>query len=337
MQQKNYNIEMVRALSFVMVIVIHVANYFCRAFEHISMGEYLFASVLNTLARVSVPCFFMISGALLFGRNETMQKSIQRVIRFLPVLIVWTMIYYLFNTFYMDQTVEMKKILEVPAEAHLWYLYVMIPIYLILPFLQAMCRGMDERLEKSFVILGTVLITVLHLMSYAHLEFYYDVPILGNRVYIYYLFMGYVIAKYKDKFPKSKKLWGTLFIGSSLINVIVTALYSIHIGDHYERFVEYGCPFVVISSVAFFIMMLQAGGGKLQLKESVRKVVDTCCSCSFGIYLIHILFLDNFKKHVKAYEVSAYWAVPVLVAAILGISLLCVYLMRKTSVGRKIT
>lgn len=141
MRQKNYNIEMIRALSFVMVIVIHVANYFCRGFEYINLGEYLFASTLNTLARVSVPCFFMISGALLLGRNETIKKSLQRVARFLPVLIVWTIVYYVFNTFYMNQTVELKKILEVPAEAHLWYLYVMIPIYLILPFLQAMCRG----------------------------------------------------------------------------------------------------------------------------------------------------------------------------------------------------
>lgn len=336
MQQKNYNIEIVRALSFVMVIIIHVANYFCRAFEYIGMGEYLFSLVLNTLARVSVPSFFMISGALLLGRNETMKKNLQRVSRFLPVLVIWTAIYYLFNTYYMDQTVELKKILEIPAEAHLWYLYVMIPIYLMLPFLQAMCRGMSAKLEKEFVIVGTVVVVVLHIISYANLKLYYDVPILGNRVYIYYLFMGYVIAKYKDTLPKRRGLWLSIFLGSSALNVVATTIGSIWLNNHCERFVEYGNPFVIVSSLAFFIMMMQAGDGKIQVKESLKHIIDTGCACSFGIYLIHILFLDNFKKYVKAYEVSAYWAVPALVVSILGVSLLCVYLIRKTAIGRKI-
>lgn len=82
MQQKSYNIELLRAMSFVMVIIIHVANCFCRAYEFISTGEYLFSLTLNTLSRVSVPCFFMISGALLLGRNEPMKKSLKRALRF---------------------------------------------------------------------------------------------------------------------------------------------------------------------------------------------------------------------------------------------------------------
>lgn len=337
MQQKNYNIELVRALSFVMVIIIHVANYFCRAYEYINTGEYLFSLVLNSMARVSVPCFFMISGALLLGRNETMKKSLQRVVRFLPVLIVWTIIYYVFNTYYMDQDVNLKKILEVPAEAHLWYLYVMIPIYLVLPFLQAMCRGMDAKLEKAFIILGSILVVLQPIMFYAKIDLYFGIPIFGDRVYIYYLFIGYFIAKYIDQIPKKKGLWFSVFVGSSLATVVVTAIGSSFMGDHMEQLLTYGCPFIIISSAAFFVMILQAGNGNVQLKESVRKVIDTCCGCSFGIYLIHILFLDNFKKHVKAYEVSAYWAVPALVIGILGVSILCVYLIRKTSIGRKIT
>ncbi|MEE1087027.1 MAG: acyltransferase family protein [Schaedlerella sp.] len=335
--QKNYNIEMVRALSFVMVIVIHVANYFSRAFEHIGMGEYLFSLILNTFARVSVPCFFMISGALLLGRNETMKKSLQRVQRFLPVLVVWTIIYYFFNTYYMDQTVVVKKLLKVPAEAHLWYLYVMIPIYLVLPFLQAICRGMDQKLERAFIIMGSIIVVLQPIMFYSGFKLYYDIPIFGNRVYIYYLFLGYFITKYKDQISKRRGLWLTIYLVSSAGTVVATTIGSIIMGDHMEQLLTYGCPLIIISSAAFFIMILQAGNGNLQLKDSVKKTIDLCCGCSFGIYLIHILFLDNFKKYVKAYEVSAYWVIPVLVVGIMGASLLCIYLIRKTSIGRKIT
>ncbi len=337
MKQKDYNIEMIRLLSFIMVIIIHVSNYFCRAFGSISYPEYLFALVLNTLSRVSVPCFFMISGALLLGREETVQKSMKRVVRFLVVLITWTLIYYLFNTYYMNQSVDLKYILEVPAEAHLWYLYVMLPIYLILPFLQTMCKGMQPKLEKAFIIIGSIVVVTLHVLSYADLQFYYDVPILGNRVYVYYLFVGHFIAKYKDRIPKKKVLWGTLFLVSSGVNLIATTLCSIQVRDHFERLLEYGCPFVVLSAISFFIFMLQMGDGKLQLEQKGKKIVDAGCSCSFGIYLIHILFLDCFKKYVKAYEVSAFWAVPALVIGILMVSFTCVYMIRKSAVGRKIT
>lgn len=47
-------------ISCIFVIVIHVTNYFCRAYGEITQSEYLFALLLDTLARVSVPCFFTL-------------------------------------------------------------------------------------------------------------------------------------------------------------------------------------------------------------------------------------------------------------------------------------
>ena len=45
-------------ISCFFVIVIHVTNYFCRAYGEITQSEYLFALLLDTLARVSLhmPC-----------------------------------------------------------------------------------------------------------------------------------------------------------------------------------------------------------------------------------------------------------------------------------------
>ena len=57
-------------ISCIFVIVIHVTNYFCRAYGEITQSEYLFALLLDTLARVSVPCFFMIS-----GKRRTVEKT----------------------------------------------------------------------------------------------------------------------------------------------------------------------------------------------------------------------------------------------------------------------
>ena len=101
MKEKNYNLELVRMVSFVLVIAIHVSNYFCRAFGEIPQGEYLFSLVIDTAARLSVPCFFMISGALLLGREEPLHKHVRRLIRFLTALRGWRGLYDLWTTFYL--------------------------------------------------------------------------------------------------------------------------------------------------------------------------------------------------------------------------------------------
>ena len=130
-------------ISCIFVIVIHVTNYFCRAYGEITQSEYLFALLLDTLARVSVPCFFMISGALLLGREEPLKKHRERLLRFLIALVVWSVVYYIWNRAFMKTEYNLKEILYVPTEPHLWYLYAMIPIYMVLPFFQVMCKGMS--------------------------------------------------------------------------------------------------------------------------------------------------------------------------------------------------
>ncbi|MBQ6844976.1 MAG: acyltransferase family protein [Agathobacter sp.] len=336
MRQKNYNIEIMRIIAFVMVIVIHVSNYFCRAYGSVTMGEYLFSLVINSLARVSVPCFFMMSGSLLLGRTEGMDKALARAKKFLGVLCVWTVLYVLFNIFYTKQGCDWKLLLEKPAEAHLWYLYVMIPIYIVLPFLQILCKEMGEALEKAFVIIGFIWLLIVHLMPYFKLDLYFDLPVYGDRSYIFYLFCGYLISKYKEKIQVKQSHLLLLFLGGGMINVVLTAVATVMKAKHFERIFEYGSPFVIISSLAFFAYIMRLGDGNISLSNTAKKWIDICCSCSFGIYLIHIMFLDNYKIHVAADAVSVYWVLPLLVMVILVISFVVVYVLRKTKIGKMI-
>lgn len=71
---KNYHLELIRMISFLMVIIIHITNYFCRAYGEIPTDQYVFSLILDTVSRVSVPCFFMTPGSLLLGREESLHK-----------------------------------------------------------------------------------------------------------------------------------------------------------------------------------------------------------------------------------------------------------------------
>lgn len=337
MKTKNYNMELIRTVSFVMVIIIHVTNYYCRAYVDIGRDEYLFSVILDTVSRVSVPCFFMLSGALLLGRTERLRKNGERLVRFLVVLVFWSVVYYFFNVYYMDTPVDLREIFFEPAEPHLWYLYATIPIYLVLPFFQTMCRGMSANMDKAFLLMGSLASLFLYVSSLLHAEAYYDVPIIGDRVYTFYFFLGYFISKYRERITWS--IWRTLgiFLGSTSLNILLTVLITFRRGEHYERLLEYGCPLVIISGVSFFALFMQIGGGHVRLKDNTRKWIDRWCACSFGIYLIHIIFLDNYKKFVDPEELSAWIAVPLLTLAILIVSFICIYFIRKLPFGKMIS
>lgn len=337
MKEKNYNLELIRMISFILVVVIHVSNYFCRAYGAVSDGEYLFSLILDTFARVSVPSFFMLSGALLLGREEPVEKSWRRMLRFLPPLLFWSALYYLWNIYYMGSEFDLREILWMPAEAHLWYLYAMIPVYLVLPFFQILVCNLNAKTEKALLVIGTITVLGNWILSVFGGELYYDVPLFGDRVYAFYFFLGYYLNKHRDSRKIRNRNLLMLFLAGNGINIGLTAGMSRVTGDHIEYTLEYGFPLVIVSSAAFFFLMLRLGNGKILFQERTKKWIDRWCTCSFGIYLIHILFLDCYKKYLEAEAVSAYLAIPVLTVSILLVSYLCVALIRILPGGKQIT
>ena len=80
MKEKNYQLEVLRVISCINVILIHVCNLYSRSFGEITDGEYVFSVILNAMARTSVPIFFMISGATSLGSNYDFKKYVKKVV-----------------------------------------------------------------------------------------------------------------------------------------------------------------------------------------------------------------------------------------------------------------
>lgn len=335
-REKNYNIEILRTISCILVLVIHVANYYCRGFGQVTDGEFIFATILNAFARFSVPCFFMVSGALLLGRDEDLTHHGARIKKFFIILIFWNLVYYFHNIFYMGTEVHLWKLIFEPMEAHLWYLYAMIPIYLVLPFFQIMFRGMNVKLDRAFTALALAMVFIMYLASYTREELYFDIPLIGDRSYAVYFVAGYMVQKYSKRIHRPQRLLLAVFVGGNVINIIGTILMSYQMGDFFERFLEYGNPILFGSSVALFAVILRMQNGSVQLHEKTKRFMDLFGPCTLGIYLIHILFLDNYKKYVEVTDLSAWIAIPCVVLVLLILSFTCVSIMRKIPGLRKV-
>ena len=92
-KKRDYSFDLLRVISMLMVVVIHVSNVYSRSFGSISNTSFLISLIFNTVSRISVPVFFMISGALLVDREYDKKKYMKRLKKYIILIFVWDVFY----------------------------------------------------------------------------------------------------------------------------------------------------------------------------------------------------------------------------------------------------
>ena len=141
---REYAFDILRVISMIMVIIIHIANVYCRSFGMISTKSYLISLIFNTICRVSVPIFFMISGFFSYSKDEgyfkrsfNKEKYLKRVLKYVVLIVVWDIIYLVWEYFYLGVTYDkLYMLIFDPYRAHLWFLYTILVLYAIQPLLK---------------------------------------------------------------------------------------------------------------------------------------------------------------------------------------------------------
>ncbi|SFQ45421.1 Surface polysaccharide O-acyltransferase, integral membrane enzyme [Lachnospiraceae bacterium XBB1006] len=314
-KEKDTNVELLRVVSCVMVVFIHVANYYCRAMEELSVGSYVFATIVNGICRVSVPLFFMISGSLLVGRDVDIRRNFNRVRNILQPLIIWSMVYAVWNYAYRDRGYyDLKEMFAEPVKRHLWYLYVLVGIYLTLPFWQKLFQGMSEYMVQYFVLLYICLLTINFVLALLNMEVRYQIPLVGSSCHLGYFIMGYIIRQYRERL-RLRRLWAMILAITSMGFVIgATLYYSLRVGQHNENFFEYRNVLIGIASMAIFYIAMKSK--PYRLPDTVRCWVELVAKHSFTIYLAHVLFLDILKEEVEMIDFGAFVGIPLFASMI---------------------
>ena len=111
--------------------------------------------------------------------------------------------------------------------------------------------------------------------------------------------------------------------------------YILQDGELYDRLLEYGNPLLALAASMAFLMLVRLKKSEFNPSEQAKKWIDRFCGCSFGIYLIHIMFLDVYKRNIKPETFSAWIMIPVVSVGLVLLSFGCVWLIRKTKTGRR--
>lgn len=327
MREKNYNLEILRVIACLCVLLIHISNTYSRGFEEISRSSYMFSLIINSVSRIAVPIFFMLSGALLIKANLDLKKCVKRAAKFTIILIVWSALYLIWNKFVMDQTYDFTNIFSIPAKKHLWYLYALITIYIALPFVQILFANMSERAEKYFMILWFAFLTIRYVGELFEIPMAYKVPIVGDSCYLGYFVMGYFLSKYIRQFKFNDTVGIILIVMANAVNIGLTYYYSVVAGVHQEQFFQYRNTLLAFSSAIIFIMVYRKK--ELNLSTTKKKIINVISKNSFELYLVHILFLDIIKVQMAPLKIHSAIGIPVFFVMLFIVSFVAAVGVRK--------
>lgn len=327
MKKRDYKLDLLRVISMIMVVIIHIANYYCRAFNDIDKISYLGALIFNTISRISVPFFFMISGATLLNKKYDKGKNKERIIKKIITLSVITIIYFIWDKYYMNKDINIILLLSKPERKLLWFMYAIIGIYIALPFIKCMVDKMRKEEDKLFAILWLIFNGIL---KYLNIGNTYLIPIISGTYYLGYFVIGYMIIKYYNYINKKRnnKLLLVMSIISLVSVIILTYFISIDRDKHFTKLLTYSNFLIMIASLSSFIYLY------FNIKDKENIIISKLSNLSFGIYLFHGIILDFIMKLIPYKNIYSYIGIPVILVVVIFITSIIVGMLKKTGISR---
>jgi surface polysaccharide O-acyltransferase-like enzyme len=336
--------DFVRNIGILLVILGHVSGMVLQRGDRIPFFDWLVGDLFNVIARACVPLLFMVSGALLLPRQESIgdfyRKRFQRVI--FPFLF-WSVLYLLWNNAgYQNYTLInafktiVVNIVTKPAEYHLWFMYELFGVYMLAPLIRKAVDSKYETVLWYFVAIWFVFGPLKRLIqSFVPYDIIFDLGYLTG--YIGYFVLGYLLIRIHIK---KWMLWASavVYLVSALFTGGITAYYFIYRPGMTE-FYQYllGVNIVFLSVSAF--LLLKAAGEKIFSvpRPRLAKSAVSLTSASFGMYLIHVFVLIFLRVNsLGPLDGPTILMVPVTTILVFIISWIIIAILQKTPILRSL-
>lgn len=310
-QPREGNYDLLRIVSAIAVIVIHVSSVYAGAITDSEVfGDYYLSHLLttctyNVLSRFAVPCFIMLSGAFILAdeRNADFRFFYQKTFRNVGIpTLIFSFLYFIYFTLIKIMKIVIKDsdINEVlwPLKSwikgepcyHMWYLYMMIGVYLLVPVILALKKQIGEqRFEKAawiFLALASIgYWTSDHLLKWD----------IGFSFYFCgYLMIGYVLRKKAASKKNNFRAISLIAAGFFTEIGIICPRYLQALSRISDEELKYSIIGPLAPQIAAASVLIFAGFSRL----SVRRDLGRLSSCMFLVYLFHAGIWDILKKVV---------------------------------------
>ncbi len=331
--------DLIRVVAIFLVVVIHVSGQLTNVWGQIPTDQWMIANIYGSIARISVPLFFMMSGYLLLPRTESLRSFYtKRMPKVVLPFIFWSVIY--LTVFcggqpatctpgFLWQYITLQR-----TYFHLWFLYSLISIYFILPVLRLMIRPETDR-KVLWYLIGLWLIFQpgwAITSQFFHFEINMRSPIASG--FLPYFVLGYLLGTIELS-PSRTILSAATFLVGTAITIFGTYLMTASSGKFNGFFYDFVSIGVIMASAASMLLLRRLGETQRFMSPRMQSVTRSLATVSFGIYLIHVLIIGGLGiLHVNTFMGYALWSAPLVSAAVFIISYIIVRLMQKIPVIR---
>lgn len=318
-------LDLLRLTALLMVIAAHSVDlYNATPQEDPTTG--FWGIFIGSLMRPSVPLFAMMTGLLLLPIKESASDFYcKRIPRVAIPMVVWSIVYYIIpwltGVIGLDKSVisilfpfefspsqhigdMLQNIAMIPLgfngyTTHMWYIYMLIGLYLIMPFFSAWVEKRDQTLIRIFIIMWGCSLLIPYLREAVSPNifgecawnefgtFYYFAGFAG------YLLLGHLMGK-GTPLPSRKivAVGAMLYFAGYIITysgyVTMAAQYSYaDAPEKLELFWQFCSPNVALMAIGLFMIMHRV---KIS-SEKIKNILARTTKHSFGVYLMHYIFI----------------------------------------------
>ena len=323
-----------RSLACVGIVILHTVfaanEYFAGS---ISAGENLACRMVENNMMWAVPFFVMVTGVLQLdpAKTLTLRKLYGRyVLRILIALVACCLIFRIFDMAMDGEPFTLSGLLQFFTElitarcwGHLWYLYLLIGIYVLLPFYRKLTEHCSDR--ELVYLLGAYLLFVSVIPTIEGFGLHIGFYISESIIYPLYLFAGHMI--YTRRLAISARP-GLLMLaaGTACILILDYAKYGLSINVPAELF-GYASPVVIVQTLGAFALLCKGW----TCPAACSRILQVFDGCSFGIYLIHMAFIRILFRYMgfDPFGAGSGAMLALIVFGILVVSFAVTWVLRK--------
>ncbi|CDG83283.1 acyltransferase [Janthinobacterium agaricidamnosum] len=330
-----------RVIACFMVVLLHV----CADNFYVYDTRWASANLYDSMMRACVPLFFMISGANLLAKRESLSSFLRkRCMRILPPFLFWSLFYLCWRSANGETIANWaQEIIARPASFHLWYFYALIGLYAVVPVLRKFYQHGSSNEQLAFLALWLLVASIYPMivglqddLACGHWQAS-GVPAMYQLLYfggfIGYFVLGAMLAENRGPISNGLGSGLLLFMLGSAGTAIATWWLAVRSGGRpCEFFYSYLSPLVITAAYGLFSACMSLPAGLPSRRLAV--VSD----CTLGIYCLHIFVMQNFKlTGVTAAAGNAWITSLTTAAAVFAVSLAVIWLMRSIKLFRHVT
>lgn len=297
-------LDLVRVAAILLVLWQHASEYYYigpnLSVIHENCG---LLAWLNSLSRICVPLFVMISGYFLLPmKTDTSTFFRRRFSRIMFPWLFWCVAYAVYYVFTRGDSIGtcLGNICRIPLNwgvevGHLWFVYMLAGLYLLVPIISPWLSGCSKRELQGYLALW-LLTTLLPYLHHAGINLWGEATWNMSPAFYYFSgFVGYfVLGHYVRRFGVPSAILSTvLLIGGFIFTALDFSHFATFAKDAVELEIpwDFCCLNVALMTFAVFALLSKV---KIRQESRAARLITSISTCSFAMYLAHIMVLNLF-------------------------------------------